>query len=184
MSVDVQRVADFLNYCNTLWAAPVQFGLAMYLLWLQVGASALGGIIFMIILLPLNGWISGKIKHIQWRLMRAKDSRTKWMNEILNAIKVLKLYAWELPFIQKILRLRDQECRELYRSAYLNSFLFFAFQAAPLVVSVVDVVDDHQRLNTLPSPGWNHHLLFVCADRRYPRSQQGLRLVVLVQRDS
>lgn len=31
--------------------------------------------------------------------MKFKDSRLKLMNEILNGIKVLKLYAWESSFV-------------------------------------------------------------------------------------
>ena len=33
--------------------------------------------------------------------MKAKDKRIKIMNEILNGMKVLKLYAWEKPYMKK-----------------------------------------------------------------------------------
>lgn len=33
--------------------------------------------------------------------MKSKDNRIKLMNEMLNGIKVLKLYAWELAFKDK-----------------------------------------------------------------------------------
>ena len=34
-------------------------------------------------------------------MMKAKDERIKIMNEILNGMKVLKLYAWEKPYMKK-----------------------------------------------------------------------------------
>ena len=34
-------------------------------------------------------------------MMKAKDKRIKIMNEILNGMKVLKLYAWEKPYMKK-----------------------------------------------------------------------------------
>ena len=42
-----------------------------------------------------------------------KDKRSKLMDEILNGMKVLKLYAWEQPFEKTVNRIRDRETREL-----------------------------------------------------------------------
>lgn len=137
MSVDSQRVADFINFSNGIWATPMQFGIAMYLLWQQVGMSALGGITFLCVLIPFNIWVSKRIRAIQSNLMREKDVRTKWMNEILNGIKVLKLYAWEKPFVEQIYKYRENESRHLFSMAYLIGFISFAFQAAPLIVGIL-----------------------------------------------
>ena len=41
--------------------------------------------------------------------MKSKDGRMKLMNEILNGIKILKLYAWEPSFERQVLDIRDQE---------------------------------------------------------------------------
>ena len=34
--------------------------------------------------------------------MKNKDMRTKTMDEILNGMKILKLYAWEMSFQDKV----------------------------------------------------------------------------------
>ena len=40
--------------------------------------------------------------------MQYKDKRIKLMNEVLNGIKVLKMYAWEMSFeVSEILELRS-----------------------------------------------------------------------------
>ena len=46
------------------------------------------GLGVMVILLPLNGFITMKIGKYQKEQMEQKDSRLKLMNEILNGIKV------------------------------------------------------------------------------------------------
>ncbi|EMP33031.1 Canalicular multispecific organic anion transporter 2 [Chelonia mydas] len=68
--------------------------------------------------------------------MRYKDSRIKLMNEILSGIKVLKLYAWEPSFQEKVLEIRKNELRVLKKAAYLNSLSTFAWVSAPFLVAL------------------------------------------------
>ncbi len=41
--------------------------------------------------------------------MLKKDERVRLISEILNGIKLLKLYAWELSFVKRINSLREEE---------------------------------------------------------------------------
>lgn len=41
--------------------------------------------------------------------MKNKDGRIRMMNEILNGMKILKLYAWEPSFEQQVLNIREKE---------------------------------------------------------------------------
>ncbi|KFM83598.1 Multidrug resistance-associated protein 1, partial [Stegodyphus mimosarum] len=52
--------------------------------------------------------------------MECKDSRLRQMNEILNGIKVLKLYAWEYPFMKVIGDIRKKEAVAIKKLACLN----------------------------------------------------------------
>lgn len=67
--------------------------------------------------------------------MKSKDNRIKLMNEILNGIKVLKLYAWELAFKEKVLGIRQEELKVLKKSAYLAAAATFTWVCAPFLVS-------------------------------------------------
>ena len=59
--------------------------------------------------------------------LAAKDSRIKLMNEILPGIKVLKLYAWELPFMKRVNDVRAGEIRILKYLAKLWALTNFTF---------------------------------------------------------
>jgi ABC-type bacteriocin/lantibiotic exporter with double-glycine peptidase domain len=89
------------------WSAHLQISIALILLWQQLGMATLAGMIFMIILLPLNGYVTTRMKTIQTLLMKEKDKRVKLMSEILNGIKVLKLYAWENSFSHRVMGYRQ-----------------------------------------------------------------------------
>ena len=67
--------------------------------------------------------------------MKFKDSRVKVINEILNGIKVIKLYAWENHFIEAVFGIRRDELKELRSSAFLSSVSRFMFSCAAFFVS-------------------------------------------------
>lgn len=67
--------------------------------------------------------------------MKDKDSRIKLMNEVLNGIKVLKLYAWELAFKDKVSKIRESELKVLRKSAYLGAMSTFTWVCTPFLVS-------------------------------------------------
>uniref|UniRef100_A0A8C9NP64 ATP binding cassette subfamily C member 3 n=2 Tax=Serinus canaria TaxID=9135 RepID=A0A8C9NP64_SERCA len=136
MSVDAQRFMDLVSFLNMLWSAPLQIFLALYFLWQTLGPSVLAGVAVMVLLIPFNSAIAIKTRAFQVEQMRYKDSRIKLMNEILSGIKVLKLYAWEPSFSEKVLEIRKNELKVLKKSAYLNSLSTFAWISAPFLVAL------------------------------------------------
>ncbi|NXD67183.1 MRP3 protein, partial [Eolophus roseicapillus] len=136
MSVDAQRFMDLVTFLNMLWSAPLQIFLALYFLWQTLGPSVLAGVAVMVLLIPFNSAIAMKTRAFQVEQMRYKDSRIKLMNEILGGMKVLKLYAWEPSFSEKVLEIRKNELRVLKKSAYLNSLSTFAWVSAPFLVAL------------------------------------------------
>lgn len=69
--------------------------------------------------------------HFQTVQLAEKDNRLNIMNEILNGMKILKLYAWEESFENKVTAIRDREVRKYF---YLikNIFHLFHFQIVAL----------------------------------------------------
>ncbi|XP_038214940.1 multidrug resistance-associated protein 1 isoform X1 [Zerene cesonia] len=135
MSVDAQRFLELTAYLNMVWSAPLQIALALYFLWGILGPSVLAGLAVMIVLIPVNGLIASRVKTLQIRQMKYKDERVKLMNEVLNGIKVLKMYAWEPSFEEQILKIRNKEMNVLKQTAYLNSATSFIWSCAPFLVT-------------------------------------------------
>ncbi|XP_013177998.1 PREDICTED: multidrug resistance-associated protein 1 isoform X1 [Papilio xuthus] len=135
MSVDAQRFLELTAYLNMIWSAPLQIALALYFLWGILGPSVLAGLAVMIVLIPVNGLIANRVKTLQIKQMKYKDERVKLMNEVLNGIKVLKMYAWEPSFEDQILKIRNKEMVVLKQTAYLNSATSFIWSCAPFLVT-------------------------------------------------
>ncbi|XP_041672661.1 multidrug resistance-associated protein 1 isoform X2 [Cheilinus undulatus] len=136
MSVDAQRFMDLITYINMIWSAPLQVVLALYFLWQNLGPSVLAGVAVMVLMVPINAVIAMKTKTYQVAQMKSKDNRIKLMNEMLNGIKVLKLYAWELAFKDKVSEIRESELKVLKKAAYLGAMSTFTWVCAPFLVAL------------------------------------------------
>ena len=67
--------------------------------------------------------------------MQQKDQRIRLTSEVLNGIKVIKLYAWEEHFQKDVKDIRNNEMAELRKFAYLNAGLSFSWSCAPFLVT-------------------------------------------------
>jgi hypothetical protein len=66
--------------------------------------------------------------------MVLKDQRIKVMNEVLNGIKVLKLYAWEIAFMRRIDEIRQKELKCIRKKAVISAISTALWSFAPIVV--------------------------------------------------
>lgn len=53
--------------------------------------------------------------------MKFKDERSKLVNQTLLGVKMLKMYAWELIFEQKVTEYREKEVKSLKKIIYFMS---------------------------------------------------------------
>ncbi|KAJ7399194.1 Canalicular multispecific organic anion transporter 1 [Pitangus sulphuratus] len=136
MSADAQRFMDLANFIHQLWSCPLQIILSIVFLWGELGPSVLAGLAVMVLLIPINAFLVAKAKTIQVRNMKNKDERMKIMTEILNGIKILKLFAWEPSFEKRINGIRAHELKNLLNFSYLQSVSVFVFTCAPFLVSL------------------------------------------------
>lgn len=135
MSVDAQRFMDMLPWFNFLISGPFQIAIAICLLWFELGIAVLGGLAVMIALIPINASVSIYMKRYQTKQMSLKDERIKSMNEILSGIKVLKLYAWEKAFIERILKIRSEELSQLKKMGYIGVIVSVLSSCSPFFVA-------------------------------------------------
>ncbi|KAI7889943.1 multi drug resistance-associated protein MRP [Mucor mucedo] len=137
MSVDAQRLMDLCTYFHIVWSGPLQIILALFFLYNTMGPSIGAGVGILILAIPLNTYIARKMRGYQKTQMGNKDSRVKLMNEILNGIRVIKLYAWESPFLEKISYIRNElELATLKKIGVLSAVQNFTWTSIPFLVSL------------------------------------------------
>ncbi|KAG2204776.1 hypothetical protein INT47_004051 [Mucor saturninus] len=137
MSTDSQRISDFTTSWFTIIEAPIELFVGITFLYSLLGSSCLLGLSVMIITLPLNHYNSVFFAQTQEKLMEARDRRVSLMNELLQGIRQIKFFAWELSWEKRVLEARNEEIRHL-KKTYISEVLFnFLWQGTPLLVTIV-----------------------------------------------
>ncbi|KAJ3058066.1 Multidrug resistance-associated protein 1 [Rhizoclosmatium hyalinum] len=137
MSVDAGRLGDLTTYFHIIWSGPFQICLALYFLYFTLGVAIFAGVAVMLLMIPVNGLLATWSRRLNKIQMSNKDKRTKLMDELLNGIKVIKLYAWEMPFLKRVNAVRELELGTLIRMGYLSAGSSFTWVCTPLMVSFV-----------------------------------------------
>lgn len=137
-SEDTNQIRNFLYFfCNTS-IAPLQIGACLYLIYKQVNVSTFVGLGYSIFVIPIAGIAFGYVAKVRKDKMVITDSRVKLINEILAGIRIIKFYAWELPFEKKIVDTRAHEIQFLKRMGYIfNSVFALVLIAAPQIQSIL-----------------------------------------------
>ncbi|CAN1230677.1 ABC transporter C family member 3 [Linum grandiflorum] len=136
MTVDAQRIADFSWYLHDPWLVILQVGLALFILYRNLGIAAVATLVATVVVMLLNFPLGRLQEGYQEKLMKSKDERMKATSEILRNMRILKLQAWEMKFLSKIIELRKTESGWLKRYGYASALISFFFWGAPTFVSV------------------------------------------------
>jgi ABC-type multidrug transport system fused ATPase/permease subunit len=121
VSTDCQKVCDACASVQFLWSGIVEAFAIMGVLVGFAGVSALPGCAIMFLLLPLQYYIGIKITRVRAKVVEASETRVMLMDEVLRAIKLVKMYAWERKFADSVADLREQESKLSSTSGILKS---------------------------------------------------------------
>lgn len=153
MAVDAQRLQDLTQFLQQAWSAPFQIVICMVSLYNLVGWSMMAGIVVMIVMMPIQGFTAKIMKKMQKTQMKNKDARSRLINEIINNMKAIKLYAWGQAFMNKLNYVRnEQELKNLRKIGATQAVANFTWNSAPFFVScstfTVFVLTQDQPLTT------------------------------------
>lgn len=136
MAVDSFKVAEVCSYLHFLIAGvPMQVIIAVVLLYQILGWSSIAGIGVMVLLLPINYFISSKFSKIQQAIMTTTDKRIHTTNEVLQNIRIIKFFAWEERFGQVVDESRTAELRNLRKRYILWAFAATSWYASPILIT-------------------------------------------------
>ncbi|KAJ3319360.1 hypothetical protein HDV06_006387 [Boothiomyces sp. JEL0866] len=144
MSVDSAKILEVCCYLMYLWSTPLQIMMIVgYLLYIAgwAGALGLGGTFdinsVMIVMLLFTGLVGKLIVTTQTNLMKKSDARVTAANELLQSIRIIKFFAWEKRFQQKLFEFRKTELGALWDFLLTSNTYKIMMIVTPIMVSFV-----------------------------------------------
>ncbi|XP_034486075.1 multidrug resistance-associated protein 4-like [Drosophila innubila] len=123
LSNDVNRLDYGFIFMHWIWIMPIQAVLTCYLIWLRIGIPALVGVIGLLLkTVPLQSALSKLTSVLRMRIAERTDARVGIMNELVQGIQVIKMYAWEKPFQAVVAEARRCEIQQIRYASYLRGF--------------------------------------------------------------
>lgn len=98
LSNDVSRLDSSIVLLHYLWLGPIETVIVSYLVYCEIGWPSFVGVAIMLSFVPMQGYLGHKSSAFRWKVARKTDERVRLMNEIIQGIRVIKMYAWERPF--------------------------------------------------------------------------------------
>lgn len=89
---------DSAQAIHTLWGSPIYIIVVMVLLYQQIQWACFIGLALMFLLAPVTATVAKNLAMLRRSTVQWTDKRTGLMGELVNGIRVVKFYAWEVPF--------------------------------------------------------------------------------------
>lgn len=95
VSVDARQVPNFFVSTHALISLPLQLLATLVVLWWQVQAAFVAGLLPVIALIPVNRLLSCTISTASQRMMGHKDRRLDVMSTLLHNLRSLFMLGWQ-----------------------------------------------------------------------------------------
>ncbi|KXT07737.1 hypothetical protein AC579_4704 [Pseudocercospora musae] len=109
MSSDVQRIATATTFLHELWAAPLEAGVATYLLWRHLGPSSLAALAIALLCAGLSMILARRIGPSQRAWLEASERRISATRKFLTSRKAVKMMGLDAAVAATITDFRQQE---------------------------------------------------------------------------
>eukprot|EP00050_Salpingoeca_kvevrii_P019960 m.92564 g.92564 ORF g.92564 m.92564 type:complete len:1403 (-) comp8653_c0_seq4:26-4234(-) len=130
VSNDVERFVEICIFSYYLFVGPLLFVGVLWLSWLQIGEAVLAGGGVILLTIAAITMSSRRFSVIRKKTAVRTDERVKTTGEMLQGMRVLKMYGWEEPFSDIVNEQRSAELSYVIRSNFLrgcNAIFFSTF---------------------------------------------------------
>lgn len=135
MSTDLARVDLGTGFSPWFIIFPIPAAIAIGILIHNIQAPALAGILIMFVYLLLVAGLGTLLFMFRVKAMKLTDTRVGYMKEILNNMKMIKFYSWEIPYFDLVLAVRKREMSFLFKMEINRSFIIAAASSLASVSS-------------------------------------------------
>ncbi|KAK0208414.1 hypothetical protein DFS33DRAFT_1411920 [Desarmillaria ectypa] len=109
VTTDLGNITDARDFLLIGVYVPVQIMLCICFLYIVLGWSAFVGLAFIIVMLPIPGFVAKFTQTVQEQRLKKTDGRVQTVTETMNMLRMIKLFGWETKMDDKIAEKREEE---------------------------------------------------------------------------
>ncbi|KAJ6598427.1 P-loop containing nucleoside triphosphate hydrolase protein [Mycena vulgaris] len=112
---DLQNITEAKDFMLLFVNLPIQLILCIWFLYAVLGWSAFVGLAAILIMLPIPGYVGKWVQTVQRELSKKSDSRMQTVNETMNLLRMIKLFAWQRKIGEEVDAKREIELSVLWK---------------------------------------------------------------------
>ncbi|WVQ94366.1 hypothetical protein IAU59_001445 [Kwoniella sp. CBS 9459] len=156
LSSDISRVDYCAQWFHAAWTAPIQLVITLSKLsglisrHARIGPSAIVGFSLFAILAPLQTWFMKLSFIVRKKSMKWTDSRSRLLRELLSSMEIIKVFTYEIPFLNRLREFRRKEMvgiRKILIIRAANQALAFSIPGVASVLAFVVYAATHESLD-------------------------------------
>lgn len=137
MSTDTNRIDKAAGWFHFIWTIPLTVLITIALLLVNLTYSALPGIAIFLLSTPFLMWAVKRIFGLRARTNKFTDERVSLTQEVLQAIRFVKYYAWETDFLDRISAIRRKEIHGVQLMFMIRNLLTAIGTSVPMFASML-----------------------------------------------
>ncbi|KAI0999171.1 ABC-type transporter [Podosphaera aphanis] len=151
MSVDSHRVDQASALFHLIWTSPIICIITLALLTINISYSAITGFSLLVIGLPAMTLAIKVLFLRRKKINKITDQRISLTQEILQAVRFVKLFAWENAFLDQLQRIRKFEIRAIQIILAIRNAVYAVSLSLPIFASMLSFVTYSLTNHTLDS---------------------------------
>ncbi|KAG6454571.1 hypothetical protein O3G_MSEX008773 [Manduca sexta] len=140
LTTDAQRFDMACLFMVDLVRTPIESTIIVYLMYRQIGVATLIGVAFLLSFIPLQGYLSKISSKLRRQTAIRTDNRIRLMNEVIQSIEAIKMYAWETAFARIIGEARKKEMNVIKKSSWLRAVMISCVKLNTKVAILLSIV--------------------------------------------
>ncbi|KAF8799457.1 multidrug resistance-associated ABC transporter [Phlegmacium glaucopus] len=137
VTTDLGNIVDGRNFLIIILNIPLQILLSTVFLYKVLGWSAFVGLVTMLLLYPVPGYIAKRSQDVQVQRMKMMDARVQDVTEVVKVLRMIKLFGWEKRMSERIQEKRNDELRWLWKLKVLETLNWITNNMIPTIVMLV-----------------------------------------------
>jgi ATP-binding cassette subfamily C (CFTR/MRP) protein 1 len=161
MSTDTYRIDQTCGYFHMVWTSPLSMLITVALLLINLQYSAVVGIVFFFGAVPILGLAARQLMRSRRAINKLTDKRVVITQEVMQAIRFVKYYAWEADFTKRLRAVRKQEIRGIRVLLGIRNLVNVMGTSIPIFASMLTFITYSLSKHPLnPAPVFSSLALF------------------------